>query len=149
MVGILYVCIDLNLFQNITFLGRLADILGRKGAMLLALSLFGKIEQISKNLQHTQTLLTLRVWYNPLWNGSINEGSYRGSDNCRNGRRRVSYSLIDPDSCWSILVDARLTARTTSSRVMTGKYRMEIQMAMGLTFILPVSSIAVTDLIPL
>ena len=51
--------------------GRLADILGRKGAMLVALSLFGTI--LWSNMLHLTNLLFNRIWDNILWNGHFDE----------------------------------------------------------------------------
>lgn len=69
--------------QHILSLGRLADILGRKGAMLLALSLFGESRAQFRGVhkvrpQHSVSFTIFgpgcfRFWYHPLRNGFVNE----------------------------------------------------------------------------
>ena len=66
--------------------GRLSDILGRKGAMLLALSFFGKHSIAFSN---TCPIVCSRIWDNPLWSGSIDGSSHSSPCHSWYGRRGV------------------------------------------------------------
>ena len=71
--------------------GRLADIIGRKAAMLMALSLFGKYRDF---IPLTSAITPFRVWNHILRLCTLdgyNVGRARGVGN---GRRRVGVILI-------------------------------------------------------
>jgi len=73
------------------FVGRLADIIGRKAAMLIALSLFGEYRD---TILLNDAITPIRVWYHLLRLCTLdgcNVGSARGFGN---GRRRVGAILI-------------------------------------------------------
>jgi len=83
-------------FNHLTVsLGRLSDILGRKGAMLLALSLFGTFEVIYIYIfpanQHD-----FRHWDSIVQCGPFNDCTHCGTSNGGNGWRRVRYRTSLP-----------------------------------------------------
>lgn len=68
--------------------GRLSDILGRKGAMLLALSLFGSSSRSAVN--RWQLTGSFRFGHPAVWPGTFDGCPYRRASNSRHGRGRVS-----------------------------------------------------------
>lgn len=68
--------------------GRLSDILGRKGAMLLALSLFGMLSHSYVNIINLSQVCS-RDWYSSMWTRSFDGVFDFCASSCWNGRRRV------------------------------------------------------------
>lgn len=81
--------------------GRLADIIGRKGAMLIALSLFGM--KLTCRFVGYVVMNRSRIWYHILRSGTLNGHVSRCSRCLWNGWRRVSTSLL-PRSLRFILI---------------------------------------------
>jgi MFS family permease len=68
--------------------GRLSDILGRKGAMLLALTLFGDYHRTEARLDILFN--TDRLWHNNMWIGALHEFADRCAFLSWHGWRWVS-----------------------------------------------------------